>query len=141
MKSISQILFRLKAIFAGWGFTTAEKRALWLLSALILLGSGVRFYKNQRIVSEMQLAAAIDSSQVPHAALSVPSPDNPLDLNRATQAELETLPGIGPVKASRIVEYRRQRGKIENLNELLDIEDIGPKTLERLRPLLVISKP
>ncbi len=58
----------------------------------------------------------------------------PLDVNTATVADFEGLPGIGPVLAARIVEHRRTHGRIERLEDLLEVEGIGPRLLERLRP-------
>ncbi len=59
-----------------------------------------------------------------------------LDVNTAAAADLEALPGIGPVLAGRIVEHRRTHGRFERLEDLLEVEGVGPRLLERLRPLL-----
>jgi len=59
-----------------------------------------------------------------------------LDLNTATEKELAGLPGIGPVLARRIVEYRRRHGPFRSPEDLLAIKGIGPRRLERLRPYL-----
>lgn len=56
-----------------------------------------------------------------------------LDLNRATAAELETLPGIGPALAARIVAYRQERGPFASVEDLLGVSGIGERTLERIR--------
>ncbi|MEZ0348015.1 MAG: ComEA family DNA-binding protein [Thermus sp.] len=63
------------------------------------------------------------------AAFSPPPPE-PVSLNRASLEELESLPGVGPVLARRIVEGRPY-GRVE---DLLRVKGIGPATLERLRP-------
>ncbi|MFZ5452822.1 MAG: helix-hairpin-helix domain-containing protein [Thermodesulfobacteriota bacterium] len=62
-----------------------------------------------------------------------------LDLNRATAADLEALPGIGPALASRIVDYRRKHGYFEHLDDLMQVSGIGPKKLARLKPYLFIA--
>lgn len=62
----------------------------------------------------------------------------PLDLNSATAAELETLPGIGPALAGRIVAYREEHGPFTSVEDLLQVSGIGPATLERLRPLVYV---
>ncbi len=62
---------------------------------------------------------------------------SPLDLNRATAAELDRLPGVGPVRAGAIVRYRREHGPFRRLEDLLLVPGIGPTTLERLRGQVV----
>ncbi len=62
--------------------------------------------------------------------------DGRLDLNRATAGELESLPGIGPAIASRIVTSRRERRGFRTVEELDGVRGIGPATLRRLRPLV-----
>ena len=72
---------------------------------------------------------------------SVPAGEQPLDLNRATAAELETLPGIGPVTARAIVELRDERGAFAQLEDLLDVPGIGERRLAQLRPRLQLLPP
>ena len=57
-----------------------------------------------------------------------------INVNTATTKELEKLPGIGPVLARRIVEYRQQHGYFRQLSDLLLVRGIGPKTLQRIAP-------
>jgi len=66
------------------------------------------------------------------------SPDNPLDINRATLAQLDTLPGIGPVTAQRIIDYRVKVGRINALDELKKISGLGGSKFEEIKPLLRI---
>ncbi|HEX7089342.1 MAG TPA: helix-hairpin-helix domain-containing protein [Longimicrobiales bacterium] len=68
---------------------------------------------------------------------AAPRPPAPLDVNRATAAELERLPGIGPTLAARIVAYRDSAGDFGSADELLRIRGIGPALLARLRPHIV----
>ncbi len=84
---------------------------------------------------------------VPAAADAGPPPtqvrrllaDAPLDLNRATRADLQLLPRIGPTLASRIVEDRETRGCFDDPSELTRVRGIGEATLERLAPLLTVT--
>ncbi|MDR2647839.1 MAG: helix-hairpin-helix domain-containing protein [Oscillospiraceae bacterium] len=66
------------------------------------------------------------------------APSYPVNLNTATLEQLETLPGIGPVKAEAILAYRAQRGAFSSVEQLLDINGIGEKTLEKLKPLITL---
>ncbi len=61
----------------------------------------------------------------------------PVDLNRASAAELETLPGVGPALARRILEDRLSHGPFASLEELTRVSGVGPSTVERLRGLAV----
>jgi competence protein ComEA len=62
----------------------------------------------------------------------------PLDLNQASAAELEKLPGVGPALAGRIVEYRTRQGAFAAVDSLAGVRGIGPRTLERLRDLVMV---
>ena len=61
----------------------------------------------------------------------------PININEATQEDLELLPGIGPAKASDIIEYRQMVGAFSSLDELLEVNGIGPVTLESLLDYLI----
>jgi competence protein ComEA len=60
----------------------------------------------------------------------------PVDLNTAGLAELDTLPGVGPVLAQRILDWRSQNGRFSTVDELGEVSGIGEKVLENLRPLV-----
>jgi competence protein ComEA len=59
-----------------------------------------------------------------------------IDLNSATQPQLEELPGIGPVTAAAILAWRTEHQRFTRVEELGEVDGIGPKTLARLRPLV-----
>lgn len=61
-----------------------------------------------------------------------------VNVNTATAAELETLPGIGEVTAQAIIDYRTQNGPFSTVDELLDVTGIGDVTLENIRELVTV---
>ncbi len=63
-------------------------------------------------------------------------PVRPLDLNAATVEQLDALPGVGPVTAQRIVEWRTRNGRFATVDQLRDVEGIGERRLGQLRELV-----
>ena len=67
------------------------------------------------------------------------SPENgPLRLNVATAAQLEDLPGVGPITAQRIITHRESNGPFRVVEDLLDVPGIGESKLAALRDLVVV---
>lgn len=64
------------------------------------------------------------------------SSSDPVDLNTATPEQLEQLPGVGPVYAKRIVDYRTQHGGFRSIDELRQIAGIGEHRFSLLKPLV-----
>ena len=65
-------------------------------------------------------------------------PSQPINLNTATIAQLETLPGIGPNTAKSIVDFRNHSGPFQRVEDLLAIKGISKSKLEKLRPYVTI---
>lgn len=82
-------------------------------------------------VSPGQSPAA--SSQAPSTPGAAPTPDGLVNLNSATQEQLETLPGIGPVTAAAIIAWRDANGRFNSVDQLGDVDGIGPARLDKLR--------
>lgn len=61
-----------------------------------------------------------------------------VNINTATQTELEQLPGIGPSIASSIITYRKQNGKFNNIDELKNVSGIGTAKYEKLKDNICI---
>jgi competence protein ComEA len=61
-----------------------------------------------------------------------------VNINTATETELEELPGVGPVTANEIVAYRTEHGPFPSVDSLDDVSGIGPATMEQLRPLVTV---
>ena len=63
----------------------------------------------------------------------------PLNINYADEEELQVLPGIGPVLAKKIVDYRVKNGYFQSVQNLIEVQGIGPKTLERMKGLITVK--
>jgi competence protein ComEA len=64
---------------------------------------------------------------------------NPVNLNSASAAQLQTLPGVGASAAQRIVEYRQKNGNFKKIEELMNVKGIGEKSFLKLKPLITVS--
>ena len=90
------------------------------------------------------LLSAIAPHVVFSGAPSVPAgqqgdePAAPLNLNTATVTELDALPGVGPAKASAILQYREQHGPLATVDELAQVRGFGPTAVSRLRGRLAV---
>jgi competence protein ComEA len=71
-------------------------------------------------------------------AAGIEGPVGPVDLNRATTADLDRLPGVGPATAAAIVAYREAHGAFRSIDELTDVPGIGPAKLAALRGLVTV---
>ena len=81
-------------------------------------------------------AAAVPGAPAPLSGSVKPKAGEVLDLNTATVAQLDALPGVGPVTAAAIVAWRQSNGKFTSVDQLADVDGIGPARLEKLRALV-----
>ena len=103
----------------------ASQRVLLVFAAALLAGAAV---------------LGVKAARQP-AAVSVP--DDPtidvrLNLNRATAADLETLPGVGASLAGRIEAYRQAHGSFQSVDDLRKVPGFGEKLVATLRPQLTV---
>ncbi|MFP8872945.1 MAG: ComEA family DNA-binding protein, partial [Myxococcota bacterium] len=85
------------------------------------------------------LALGLASAAV-QAAPPVEVYRSPVNLNTASVSELESLPGIGEVRARAIIAERKQRGGFRSLDQLGEVKGFGPRLIERLRPYLTLGE-
>ncbi len=88
------------------------------------------------------LFAAVPSAQVASArttAKTAQAATGLINLNAATQAELETLPGIGAKTAARIIDYRLKKGPFKKIEELMNVQGIGEKSFLKLKPQITVA--
>ena len=72
-------------------------------------------------------------------AAAKPAVNSTININTATVADLETLPGIGAKTAARIVEYRQKNGPFKKVEELMNVSGVGEKSFLKLKPQLVVA--
>jgi competence protein ComEA len=88
------------------------------------------------LLAAVPLVANQTAGQAPQAAQPAASLVN---LNSATQAELEKLPGVGPAMAKQIIEYRQKNGGFKKVEELMNVKGIGEKSFLKLKTLVTIT--
>ena len=62
-----------------------------------------------------------------------------VNLNTATMAQLETLPGVGKATAERIIEYREKSGGFKKVEDLMNVRGIGEKSFLKIKPLITVA--
>ncbi len=91
-----------------------------------------------RIVTDGEQILVPRPGEVPPEAASAPGSGS-VDLNAASPATLETLPGIGPVLAQRIADWRTDHGRFTSVDELTEVSGIGPALLDGVRDLVTVG--
>jgi competence protein ComEA len=98
-----------------------------------------------RTLATAVLAAVLAAPAIVHAqnAPAAASPDKTalVNINTASAAEFEALPGIGPKMAQRIVEYREKNGAFKKLEDLMNVKGIGEKNFLKLKGQLTVAPP
>lgn len=118
------------AIAAAGGLTTASRPKRRAVNLARVVQDGEQVDASGR--DQPGSAGAAPGS----AAASAKGSDGLLDLNRATMADLEELPRVGPVTAQKIVDFRQQHGRFDSVEQLKEIAGIGDRTFEQLAPLV-----
>jgi competence protein ComEA len=97
----------------------------------------------RKVVDGEQILVGVDATPAPAVPPTAPSgapgapvPGAPIDLNAATVTELDQLPGVGPVLAQRIVDYRTQHGNFRSTDELRQVSGIGDAKFADLKNLV-----
>ena len=128
---------------------TKTEALLLAMKLVFLLLTGAIFVLRSRsggaeyvVRNETMRAAAEETppASVLEEEPPVPSAENPLNINMADAAALDTLPGIGPVLAGRIVEYRSTHGAFSKKEDLMLVEGIGEGIYGDLRDVITVEE-
>ena len=135
--------------------TQAERKALLFFSAVLVLGTGTRFYRGvrqppidgqARTALESQIKAADSARKAGRTSkrgkkpkTKLPPP-GPVDLDVATEAEIESLRHVGPALAKRIVADRDSFGPFGSMEGLLRVRGIGPSMVAKLDSSVTFSR-
>jgi competence protein ComEA len=84
--------------------------------------------------------ARAQASSSTHAAAK-PAAIGIVNLNTASAADLEGLPGIGAKTAARIIEYRQKNGPFKKVEELMNVRGVGEKNFLKLKPQITVGAP
>ena len=104
------------------------RRLIWSVMVALALCAGPVCVEAAQTTAETGVASA---AQRPSGEL--------MDLNQASAAQLESLPGIGAVTAERIIEYRQEHGAFKKTEELMNVRGIGERSFLKLRPLVTVG--
>lgn len=118
------------AIAAAGGATAKAQTDLVDLAAPVADGEQV-------VVPQQVETGADGGAPAASSPTAGPSPTAPLDLNTATAAQLDALPGVGPSTAQKIVDYRQAHGPFHSVDELDGVSGIGPAKLAELKGLVI----
>jgi len=131
-----------------WSFDFRRDTVLWLLAAVLFLGIGLRAVQEIRgrvmeypvtVVRDDSEALAFKARADSIMRLREAAENLPININTASATQLETLDGIGPVLAARIVAYRDEHGPFKSVDQLDDISGIGPKRQAPMRPRCAVD--
>ncbi len=112
-----------------------EKMVILVLTFTFAVGVLVNIYKKTRL--------RVQATRLPIEVINSGNElnqDSLIDINKATREQLEALPGIGPVLAQRIIDYRQRKGGFKNIEELRNVPGIGPKRLTMIMGLVKVKK-
>ncbi len=126
------------AVAAAGGPTATADLARINLARMLVDGEQVRVPTPGEEVVEPPPAAAGVGTGPGGGAGGSGGPGGQVSLNTTDLAGLDTLPGVGPVLAGRILDWRREHGRFATVDELAEVSGIGEKLLEQLRPLVTV---
>ncbi len=121
-------------------FSPAQERGLIILVGLGIIASGLALLLPSLAHRPRITVAPIELSGVKVLLPTFLDSPPKIDLNTAGTEELQTLPGIGPSKASSIVAYREEHGPFHSLDELINVSGIGKGIIDKISDLVTCAE-
>ncbi len=109
---------------------------LLLMGAVFLILVGTLYLR--AVASAEGVGYTVSTRRQTHEQVT-PEPMAPVDINRADSLQLQTLDGIGPALAERIIAYREENGPFAAVEDLLQVSGIGESTLENLKDRVTVG--
>jgi comEA protein len=131
-----------------WKIDFRKSTLAWLLAAAFVLGLGVHVVRlvthrtldlPLTVVENDPATRALKAKADSIMAARAISKNAPININTATAAEFESLDGIGPVIAARMVKYREENGPYSSVEDLLNVSGIGPKRFAAIQKRCVVD--
>ncbi|MCY3727437.1 MAG: helix-hairpin-helix domain-containing protein [Nitrospira sp.] len=132
----------------GWSIKNCPTVCSFGVKLLLLAGTmgflslaGLLQGPTQPTQSEASLAgqAGVSMGRVPEPRPRTVTDVGHVDINHGSVEELQRLPGIGPVLAERVVQYRRENGKFATIRDMQQVKGIGPKRFAQLEPYIYVE--
>ncbi len=130
-----------------FGFTHQERAVILFLLFALIVGSAIALLKRRNsgfapeLIPPQSQKSEVDE---PLKGNRKPFP-NPIrrkvNINTAGLEELESLPGIGPALARRIIDYRTKNGRFKKIEEIEKVSGVGEKSFQRTKELITVGKP
>ncbi len=146
--------------------TPAERRALLMVALVFAISAFIQWVRPHKVSTKQfdytlqdSLFRALSADTLQKASNAPQAQTSPkrrvksakkkkevlkpksIDINTANASTLIKLPRIGPKTAQAIIDYRTEHGPFKSIEELDEVKGIGPKTIERLRPFIIITMP
>jgi len=139
-------------------FTEREKHVILFLVCTLIIGYGVKLYQESHLYDDFKPVTSIEKESFEKKARlaydtskrkglnssesSIENDSKPqteiININTAKKQNLVKLPKIGTVTAERIIRFRDDYGPFKSFDDLLKVKGIGPKTLEKLKPQIIL---
>ena len=130
-----------------FGFTRQERAVILFLLFALIVGSGIALLKKRNsgfapeLIPLSSQRAEVKGKVGESSRVSFTPVHKKVNINTASPEELQSLPGIGPSLARRIIEYRSINGRFRRVEEIKKVSGIGERSFQRIKKLIAVGKP